>query len=45
MSKINKKEKPKYINKLYEQILFVLQIDNNNTEFLEYKTFINNLKK
>lgn len=44
MNRINKKEKNKYINSLYGQILFVLQIDTNNKEFIEYKTFINNLK-
>lgn len=44
MKKLNKKDKKQYINSLYGQILFVLQIDINNKEFLEYKTIVNNLK-
>ena len=35
----------KYLNTLYGRILFVLQINENDNEFKEYKSFISNLKK
>lgn len=34
-----------YLKKLYGKILYVLQIDKNNKEFLKYKEIINKLKK
>lgn len=34
----------KYINKLYGKILYVLQINKNDKEFIEYKRIIGNLK-
>lgn len=34
----------KYLEKLYGKILYVLQIDKDNKEFLKYKQIINNLK-
>ena len=38
-------EAPLYINKLYGKILFVLQIEKNNQEFLKYRKMILNLKE
>lgn len=35
----------KYLNILYGRILYVLQINENDKEFIEYKQFINNLKE
>ena len=37
-------EKEKYINILYGKILYVLQINNKDNEFNEYKKFMNNFK-
>lgn len=37
---LNKKE---YLNKLLGKINFVLQIENNNKEFMNYKLFLNNI--
>ena len=34
----------KYIEKLYGKILFVLQVDKNNLEFLKYKELIKSFK-
>ena len=34
-----------YLNKLYGKILYVLQVNNNDKEFIEYKKIINKLKK
>ena len=34
-----------YLNKLYGKILYVLQVNNNDKEFIEYKEIINKLKK
>ena len=36
--------KEKYINILYGKILYVLQINNKDNEFNEYKKFMNNFK-
>lgn len=36
--------KETYLNNLYGRILYVLQIDNNNQEFNEYKKYIKELK-
>ena len=38
-------EAPLYLNKLYGKILFVLQIEKNNQEFLKYRKMILNLKE
>lgn len=35
----------KYLNKLYGQILYVLQINGDDKEFINYKKYINDLKK
>lgn len=35
----------KYLNNLYGRILYVLQINNNDQEFQEYKEFINKIKR
>lgn len=40
LKKLNIDNKEKYLNILYGKILFVLQIDNNNLEFLSYKKFL-----
>ena len=40
--KINHKN---YLNKLYGKILYVLQINSNDKEFIEYKKIINKLKE
>ena len=40
-----KDSKLKYLNKLYGRILYVLQINCNDNEFIQYKDFIINLKK
>lgn len=37
-------EKEKYLNILYGKILYVLQINNKDNEFNEYKKFMNNFK-
>lgn len=34
----------KYLNKLYGRILYVLQINNNDSEFINYKNYIYKLK-
>lgn len=34
-----------YLNKLYGKILYVLQVNNNDKEFIEYKKIINKLKE
>lgn len=38
-------DKTTYLNKLYGQVLFVLQIEKNNPEFLDYKNTIIKLKE
>lgn len=38
-------ESKKYLNKLYERILYVLQINEYDKEFIKYKQFIKNLKR
>ena len=35
----------KYLNILYGRILYVLQINENDEEFIKYKDFIANLKR
>ncbi len=45
MKRINVKDKKSYLNKLFGRIMFVLQIDSDNKEFLEYKKIVFNLKK
>lgn len=35
----------KYLNKLYGQALYVLQINSDDKEFINYKKYINDLKK
>ena len=37
--------KEKYLNQLLGKINFVLQIDNNNQEFIDYKKYILKLIK
>ena len=43
LKKINIKDKNKYLNSLYGRISYVLQINNNNKEFLSYKKIIKKL--
>lgn len=38
-------ESKKYLNKLYGRILYVLQINEYDKEFIKYKQFIKNLKR
>lgn len=38
-------DKKKYLDSLYGKILYVLQINGNDKEFIEYKDYINKLKK
>lgn len=49
ISHLNKTENPltpkSYIDSLYGRILYVLQINDNDSEFKEYKQYILNLKK
>lgn len=40
-----KSSKEKYINNLYGRILYILQIDNNNKEFINYKQYIKHFIK
>ena len=40
LKRINMKDKNKYLKSLYGKILFVLQINNNDKEFIEYKKYI-----
>ena len=40
-----KRNKDKYLNTLYGKILYVLQINSNDKEFIEYKDYIGQLKK
>ena len=40
-----KDDKLKYLNKLYGRILYVLQINNDDKKFINYKEFVSNLKK
>lgn len=42
---INYLDSKDYLNKLYGQILFVLQIEKNNKEFLNYKNELRKLKE
>lgn len=42
---INYLDSKDYLNKLYGQILFVLQIEKNNKEFLNYKNELIKLKE
>lgn len=42
---INIDNKELYIKKLYGKILFVLQINNTDKEFIEYKKYLNSLNK
>ena len=37
--------KTKYLNSLYGKINYILQINENDKEFIEYKTYINKLLK
>ena len=39
-----KGDKSKYLDKLYGRILYVLQINKDDKEFINYKEFIINLK-
>lgn len=41
----NLDDKTTYLNKLYGQVLFVLQIEKNDSEFLNYKNTLIKLKK
>ncbi len=44
LEKINYQDEPtKYLNSLYGKILYVLSIDNNNQEFIKYKSYIKEL--
>ena len=43
LNKINCKDKEKYLNSLYGKILYVLQINNKDLEFAEYKKTIRKL--
>ena len=43
LNKINCKDKEKYLNSLYGKILYVLQINNKDLEFVEYKKTIRKL--
>lgn len=45
LKKLNIDNKEKYLNILYGKILFVLQIDDNNLEFLSHKKFLKELIK
>lgn len=40
LNRINCKNKEKYLSKLYGKILFVLQINNNDKDFINYKKYI-----
>ena len=40
LKKLNIQDKDKYLNSLYGKISYVLQIDNDNKEFMSYKTII-----
>ncbi len=40
LNKINIKDKKKYMNTLYGKILYVLQINNFDKEFIEYKNYM-----
>lgn len=40
-----KGDKLKYLNKLYGRILYVLQINKDDKEFVNYREFVSNLKK
>ena len=41
LERINVHKESEYLNKLYGRILFVLQINNNDKEFLKYKELVN----
>lgn len=41
----NKSDKKKYLDSLYGKVLYVLQINGNDKGFIEYKDYINRLKK
>lgn len=41
----NLDDKTTYLNKLYGQVLFVLQIEKNDSEFLNYKNTLIKLKE
>lgn len=46
LTKTNYQDKPStYLNSLYGKILYVLSIDSSNKEFLNYKEYLNILKK
>ena len=40
LKRLNIQDKDKYLNSLYGKISYVLQIDNDNKEFMSYKTII-----
>ena len=44
LKKININDKNKYLNSLYGRILYVLQINKNDKEFISYKKIINKIK-
>lgn len=44
LNKINITDKNKYLNSLYGKILYVLQINSDDKEFIEYKNIINNVR-
>ena len=43
MNRLNITNKTKYLESLLGRINFVLSVDNSNTEFIKYKTIINEL--
>ena len=46
LTKINYQDKPNtYINSLYGKTLYILSIDPSNKEFINYKEYLNKLKK
>ena len=45
LKKINMKDKNKYLRSLYGKILYVLQINKYDKEFIEYKKYILEIKK
>ena len=44
LKRINKNNKRKYLNSLYGKILYVLQINKDDKEFIIYKNIINKIK-
>lgn len=44
LNKINITDKNKYLNSLYGKILYVLQINSDDKEFIEYKNIINSVR-